>query len=263
MITFADGTISWVIQLMLMITRVSSMFVLSPVLGRNSIPARLKIGFSLLLALMLINLFPPVAPLAFQTLPALLFAVAAELIIGFVIGFVTILFFNIVFTAGHLIDMQLGFAMATMYDPATNSNMPISGSLLNIIMIQSFLVTGGLPRLVGVVANTFKVIPVGGAVFPATPLLGAVLDAFMVSFTLSVNVAMPVMASALLAEIGLGIIVRTAPQMNVFVIGIPIKVLLGLIMIFLMVPIFVYFTNPIFDVMYDTIDSVIKGMTPA
>lgn len=261
MITLTDGILAWVVQLLLILTRVSAMFVLSPILGRQNIPAMLKIGFSLLVSFILINFFPPTPPFVFDGVFALIMAVCAELLVGFVVGFITILFFMLVYTAGHIIDLQIGFSMAQMYDSATNSQMPISAGLLNIIMIYSFLASGGLTRLIGIVMKSFEYVPVGGAAFPAS-LAGVALDTFASCFVLSLNVAMPVLASALLAEIGLGIIVRTAPQMNVFVVGIPIKVIIGLLMLFLMTPMFVAATGSIFDMMYDAIDTMLGGMIP-
>lgn len=262
MITLTDNLLAWFVQLLLILTRVSAMFVLSPILGRQNIPAMLKLGFSLLVALIMINFYPPTAPYPFENVIGLLLSIVSELVVGFIIGFITILFFTLVYTAGHIIDMQIGFTMAQMYDTSANTQMPISAGLLNIVMIQCFLASGGLTRLIGIVMRTFEYIPVGGAAFPAS-LAGMVLDTFAKCFVLSINVAMPVLASALLAEIGLGIIVRTAPQMNVFVVGIPIKVIIGLLMLFLTVPMFVSATGSIFDMMYDAIDMVAEGMIPA
>ncbi len=261
MITLTDNMLAWFVQLLLILTRVSAMFVLSPILGRQNIPAMLKLGFSLLMALIMINFYPPAAPYPFDNTIALLLSIFSELMVGFIIGFITIMFFTIVYTAGHIIDMQIGFTMAQMYDSSANTQMPISGGLLNVVMIQCFLVSGGLTKLIGIVMKTFDYIPVGGAFFPPS-LAGMALDTFVNCFVLSLNVAMPVLASALLAEIGLGIIVRTAPQMNVFVVGIPIKVILGLLMLFLMTPFFVTATGPIFDMMYEAIETLTGGMIP-
>ncbi len=261
MITPADNLLGWMAQLLLILTRVSAMFVLTPILGRGSIPAMVKIGFSLLMAFMLISFYPPPEVYPYQTVLALSMAVLLELVVGFVIGFMTLLFFSLVYTAGQVIDMQIGFTMAQMFDQTTNSQMPITGNLLNIVMIQCFLAAGGLGILFGTVVRTFEVIPIGGAVLPQL-IAPTVVGFFAKSFVLSLNVAMPVLASALLAEVGLGLIVRTAPQMNVFVVGIPIKVILGLVMLAITIPMFVSATGPIFERMYEAIDAVTGVMIP-
>ena len=259
--TLTDNLLRWSVQLLLILTRVSAMFVLSPILGRQNIPNMLKVGFSLLVAFIMLSIYPPAMQYPFLSAPGLMLAIASELLVGLIVGFITMLFFALVNVAGHIIDMQIGFAMAEMYDASANTRMPISASLLNVVMIQCFLAAGGLSRLFGVVMRSFDYIPVGGAVFPAT-LAGVALGTFAKCFVLSLNVAMPLIASAMLAEIGLGIIVRTAPQMNVFVIGIPIKVIIGLVMLLLLTPVFVMATGSIFDMMYEAIDDVVGGMMP-
>ena len=262
MTAFTDAGLIWLVQFLLILTRMTAMFVLSPILGRNNIPSLAKIGLSLLVTFMLINFYPPAAPdYPFDTPLAVAGAVLLELIVGFVLGFGTILFFNVVHMAGHIIDVQIGFAMSQQFDPGTGMQVPIVGSLLNLMFVQCFLIADGIPTLVGITGRTFQVIPVGGAV--VSPALAmAVVDAFLRCFVLALNIAMPVLASAMLLEIGLGIVVRTAPQMNIFVIGIPLKVVVGLISLFLCIPVFVALTGGVFDRMYETIDMLFMHLVP-
>ena len=258
---FTNSALAWLVQLLLITTRMSSMFILSPVLGRQSIPNAAKIGMSVLTAMMLINVVPPPEIYPFNNLPALLAAVALELLVGLVMGFGVILFFNIVYTAGHVIDMQIGFSMAQVFDQTLGGQAPVAGSLLNLVLMLCFISTGGIPNLVNMLSRTFEVIPPGAAIFPAGIAYTA-LESFTTCFILSLNVSMPLIASALLAEIALGIIVRTAPQMNVFVIGIPIKVIIGLVMLVMTIPVFVTLTGNLFDMMYEAIDRLLLGMLP-
>ena len=96
---------------------------------------------------------------------------------------------------------------------------------------------------------------------PHNPQIGLVaLDVFILSFVLSVNVAMPLIAAGLLSEVALGFIIRAVPQVNVFVVGIPLKILLGFLVLLLVVPVFVNFTGVIFDRMFESINKLIAGL---
>lgn len=256
-----DAFLSWVVQLLLILTRMSSFFVLSPLMGRQNIPAAAKVGLALLTSFILINFNPPPDVYPYAELMPLALAVLSELIVGLVMGFITILFFNIVYAAGHIIDMQIGFSMAQVFDPVSSSQVPVAGSLLNLVLILSFVASDGVTNLMAVLARSFTHIPVGGA-FLKPELAWLAAETFSRCFILSINVAMPVLAAALLTEVALGIVVRTAPQMNVFVIGIPIKIIIGLLMFSLTIPIFTAMTGSLFEQMYGAIELMFGGMAP-
>ena len=261
MVTYADNVLTWVVHFLLIATRMTSVFVLSPILGRNNIPSMAKIGLSVLTAFILINLYPPAQSYPFDNLPSLLLAIVLELMVGLVIGFGVLAFFHIMHIAGQIIDVQIGFSMSQQFDPSSGGQVSVSGTLLNLVFIECFLVADGIPTLIHIMGRTFEVIPVGKGV-AAPELAWVALESFSLCFTLAINIAMPLLASALLCEIALGIIVRTAPQMNVFVIGIPIKVIVGLVMLAMSVPIFVSVTNSLFDHMYDTVNDLLTLMVP-
>ena len=250
---------AWAAQFALILVRLSGLFLLSPIWGRANVPAKLKIGFSIVLSLILINFYPPGVPL-YGNLVGYVLLVMGELLIGLALGFVTTMFFGIVFTAGQIMDMQTGFGMVQVYDVHQNIQIPIVGNLLNLIILLSFIMAGGHVRLVEILFRTFESLPIGGVVLD-TRLPAVMLEGFLRTFVLAVQVAMPVIASGLLAEAALGVIVRTAPQMNVFVIGIPIKIIIGLFMIFLLVPVFVHFTGTIFDEMFSFIDKAFGALS--
>ncbi|MCL2002675.1 MAG: flagellar biosynthetic protein FliR [Oscillospiraceae bacterium] len=261
MISNADYFLTWVVHYLLIVTRLSVLFVFSPLLARRDIPGLVKIGLSLLLAAIVVNFAPPPQDYPYNNLYALAFAVIAELSVGLVIGFITSLFFNLIYTAGHIIDLQIGFSMAQMYDVSVGGQVAVTSGFLNFILIVSFVTSGAFTTLIATMTRTFQFIPVGmGVLRPEA--VGLITDVFVRTFAMAIQAAMPLLASALLLEVALGVIVRTAPQMNVFVVGIPLKVFLGLIVLALMLPIFTTFTRSIFGVMFDYIDRMTGGMIP-
>ena len=250
----------WITHFLLFVVRMSALFILSPIFGRANLPNMLKILLSVMVSFIAIQFYPPTGELPLS-LPHFALAIAGELLTGLVIGYVTTMFFSIVFTAGQTIDTQIGFGMVQIYDVQTNSQIPVAGSLLNLVLLESFLLTDGHIKLIGMLFETFEYVPVGHV--QLRPELGSyMLRGFIEVFVLSVNVALPIIASGLVAEIGLGIVVRTSPQMNIFVLGMPIKVILGLIMLGVVLPVFVGFTNTIFERMFMFLGEIFSTMVP-
>jgi flagellar biosynthetic protein FliR len=261
LISNTDYFLSWVVHYLLIVTRLSVLFVFSPLLARRDIPGLVKIGLSLLLAAIVINFSPPPQAYPYNSIYALAFAMIAELSVGLVIGFITSLFFNLVFTAAHIMDLQIGFSMAQMFDVSVGGQVAVTSGFLNFIVIVSFVTTGAFTTLITTMVRTFQLIPVGMGIL-RLEAVDLIIEIFIRTFAMAIQTAMPLLASALLLEVALGVIVRTAPQMNVFVVGIPLKVFLGLIVLALMLPVFATFTRYIFETMFDYIDLMMGGISP-
>lgn len=245
---------------LLVMLRVTSLLFVSQIFGRKNLPNIAKIGLCFMVAYIIYVARPQSAP---EYQGALQYAMlcAKELIFGLVLGFVTQLFFTLTYTAGHFMDMQMGFSMVNVFDPQSNVQVPVTGNLLHLVVLIVFFTVDGHLRLMEMIYATFITVPVGlVSVSPA--LAGVAVSLFAKTFLLAVNVSMPLVAAGLLAEVSLGIIVRTVPQINVFVVGLPLKVLLGLLMLVVILPIFVNFTNTLFDEMYVGIELMFRGLVP-
>ncbi|MCL2084607.1 MAG: flagellar biosynthetic protein FliR [Oscillospiraceae bacterium] len=250
----------WVTHFLMIVTRMSGMFILSPIFGRTNLPANLKVLMSVAMSFIAVQFYPPPAALP-PTLFHFALSMLAELLVGLVIGLITTMFFSVVYTAGQVIDTQIGFGMVQIYDVATNAQVPVAGSLFNVVIMICVLLANGHMLLIRWMFMSFEAIPVGQATL--RPEIGAfMLRGFAETFLLALNVAMPMLASAMVAEVALGILVRTTPQMNIFVVGMPLKVILGLLMLAVVTPIFMRYTNVIFDRMYLFIGEVIDLMAP-
>ncbi|GHV09226.1 flagellar biosynthetic protein FliR [Clostridia bacterium] len=252
---------AWVIHFFMMVTRMSALFILSPIFGRNQIPMYVKIMLSMMMGFIAVQWYPPPAAMP-PTLMHFALQLSGELAVGLMIGWVTTLFFSVVYTAGQFIDMQIGFGMVQIYDVATNAQVPVAGTLLNLVLVECFIVTDGLPKVVRLLFYSLEIIPVGEV--SVTPAIGALmLSGFVEAFIIALSVAAPILTSAMVAEIALGILVRTAPQMNIFAVGMPLKTLLGLLMLVVIMPIFVMFTNTIFENMWIFMSEVLKSIAPS
>jgi flagellar biosynthetic protein FliR len=245
----------------LMLLRVSALIISSPIFGRKNVPNMLKIAFCVLVTYVLFAADPKSQDIQYNGVIEFAVLCIKELLFGLVLGFVTTLFFSLVQTAGQVMDMQMGFGMVNVFDVQSNISVPISGTLLNVILLIAFFGVNGHLQLIYVVRSTFTNIPVGQV--SLNPAIGmAALEVFALAFLLAVNVAMPMIAAGLLGEVAMGFIVRAIPQMNVFVVGIPLKMLLGFLILLLIIPVYVSFSDVIFHNMFSSIDTMLAGLAP-
>lgn len=246
---------------LLLFLRVTGLVFSSPIFGRQNIPVRVRVSFSLAVAGAML-FAAPVQSVPVEGVVSFVLICLTEFVFGVVLGFVTTMFFALTYTAGNLMDMQMSFGMVNVYDPQAGAQVPVTGNMYNIILLLVFFAVGGHLRLVETLYLTVARVPVGTVAL--SPELGvAALEAFSRTMVLAMNVAMPFVASGLLIEVAMGIIIRSVPQMNMFVVGMPLKVFIGFFMLLLVMPVYVRFTPQIFDEMFDTIEAMFSMMMPA
>ena len=242
----------------LLLFRVGGLVISSPIFGRINVPQRVKIGLVAALSLLFFNLFPPTYSIEVSTLSGFLIVCAGEVLLGIALAYVTNIFFALTFVAGQLIDMQIGYGIVNVYDPQNNTQIPMIGNVLNLILLIVFFVVDGHQQLVRILYLTVEKMPIGTLVF--SPGVGlAALEIFVRSFLLGVMVAMPILASALTLEIVLGVFMRAVPQIHMFVVGVPLKMIIGLLVLAAMLPIFGNFSNTIFSEMFNGIEKMFNA----
>lgn len=229
----------------LMLFRVSSMFLLMPVFSYNSVPALARIGVAVLVTSVLFPLHPEMQ-LTLATGVLEFFAVILrEVFIGLSIGFVTIFLFTGVQFAGHVMGHSMGFGMINAIDPFSEQHMPILGQLLSLFTLVLFLMMDGHHFLLMAVDESFVRIPIGTGALSNRAIEGfARLSADI--FSVGIKVAAPVLIAILVSEIALGIVARTVPQMNVWIIGFPLKIMVGLLTLTLVAPMIVFVFGKIY-----------------
>jgi flagellar biosynthetic protein FliR len=244
---------------LLLFLRVSGLIWPSPVFGRKTTPAPIKIVFMFALTYIVFLAFPaPLKGLGCETLLEYALMCVKELLFGLCMGFVANVFFNLVFTAGQIMDMQTGFGIVSVYDIQNSSQVPVIGNLLNVVLLIVFFCVNGHLKLIAILYATFSKIPVGNVLL-SMDFVYALLEAFTLSFVLAVMVAMPVLAAGMILEIAMGVLIRSVPQMNMFVIGIPVKIVAGLAVLLISVPVFIGFSNTIFNEMFQSIEEVFNS----
>jgi len=240
----------------LIVLRMGGLVFASPIFGRTNVPQIAKIGLILALSYLMFMIFPQTIPIQYTTLIGFILLCFGELFLGMALAYVTNIFFSLVaYTAGQLIDMQLGFGIVSVFDAQSGAQVPIMGNLLNIMLILMFFLVDGHLRLVEMVYLTIERMPMGTLVISS--LVGiTMLELFARAFLLGVMMALPIIASGLTLEIAFGMMMRAVPQIHMFIVGIPMKMLIGLFIFAITIPVFVNFSARIFDDLFFGLEQV-------
>ncbi|MCL2627827.1 MAG: flagellar biosynthetic protein FliR [Oscillospiraceae bacterium] len=239
---------------LLLILRVGGLVLSSPIFGRVNIPQIAKLGLVLSLSFLLFLIFPQTVPLHYTTLLGFVLLCAGELLLGMALAYVVNMFFSLTaFTAGQLIDMQIGFGIVNVFDAQNNTQVPMMGNVLNIMFILMFYVVNGHTKLIEMIYLTIERMPIGTLMFSANIGYTA-LELFMRSFLLGVMMALPVIASGLTLEIAFGMMMRAVPQLHMFVVGIPLKMMVGIFIFIITLPVYVNFSQRVFMELFKGIE---------
>ena len=247
---------------LLVLTRTSGIFFISPFLGSMNVSVRFRAGAAILLATIL---FPVVMKMYVIEAPATLimfaFTVVKEMFIGWLIGLVGYITLSAVNMAGKIMDMQVGFAVVQMMDPTTQQQSGMIGTFLYNLTIIYFVITNGHHVIISALAESFQIIPLDSMVWN-TSLPQLITDLTAGVFMNGMKIAMPVTFAILLTNVGMGILARTMPQMNIFVVGIPLQLTIGTSMISMVLPFYILFLDVIFNEMYANISIALKSLAP-
>jgi flagellar biosynthesis protein FliR len=225
---------AWLAGFFYPFVRIAALATSAPLFSHRSIPRPTRIGLSVLIAILVAPTLPPVPFVSPFSAPGVLL-ILQQLLIGVAIGFTMQIVFAAVELAGELIGLQMGLSFATFIN-ADADQVPIVGSFLAVTMMLVFLALNGHLLLIAGLVDTFASFPLDGvrglAAFDARALVLAARELF----TLGVTLALPVIAAMLLANLALGVLTRTAPQLNLFAVGFPVTLATGLAMLSLALP---------------------------
>ena len=245
---------------LLSLTRISGIFLISPFFGSMNISAYFRVGLALAITVVL---FPMIDGLGTPAAPEsiIMFAVAAigELFIGWLIGFVAYVTFSAIHFAGKVMDMQVGFAMVNVMDPTSGQQIPLIGSFLYNLAIIVFLVVNGHHMLIAALFESFRYVPLL-TVSPAPTLAGFIVNLVNGVFVTGMKLAMPVTFAILLTNVGLGMLARTMPQLNIFVVGLPLQIIIGMFVLSILMPFYVLFLDVLFNETYAQITTALHAI---
>ena len=240
------------------LARVVGFLMSVPILSTNNIPPYMKIGFAVVLSFIVFPLVEPINQANNHILTLFIF-IGKESITGILLGFICYLFFSVVYLAGHIVDMELGFSIASVINPEDETEIPLMANLFYMIASLIFFAINGHHLLIQGLVNSFRIMPLGSLSFNYF-MIDNIINITMSTFILAVKIAGPVIVSIFLSNILLGILARTMPQMNVFVVGMPLKIIVGLLILFLILPLYGGMFEYVFDRMNDNLNDFIYSM---
>ncbi|MCX7982201.1 MAG: flagellar biosynthetic protein FliR [Syntrophales bacterium] len=228
--------IEQVIGFILVLMRVGAIFIMMPVFGERVVPAQVKAGISVIIAIIVYPVLKvDVTGLKAATTVELLIRMTGEVLIGVAIGFIARIVFAAVQTAGELMGFQMGVAIANVVDPVSSTQISILSEFLYLVALLVFVTVDGHHLFLASIGESYRVIPIMQGVLnarAAQEMLLLTKDVFVIGF----KIAAPVLAVIIFVNVGLGLIARTVPQINVFIVGFPLQVFMGLLFLGIAMP---------------------------
>jgi flagellar biosynthetic protein FliR len=242
-----SAEVSWLVTLLLVSVRLGIVMVMTPLLAVFGLPIRVRLLLVLALAAMLVAGLDPAVPAAHWGSGDVLLAVVNEGLLGSVLAFAVLAGFAAFQFAGRIMDIQMGFGVAGLIDPATRNRAPLLGTVLNMTALLTFFLAGGHRLLLRGLAFSLQTIPPGAGLMSLP--IRSVIEEFGAIFLYATVLAAPVMTVILLLDIAMAMMARVLPQMNVFIVGLPLKILVGLVVL----AISLGFIAPAFENVFDAL----------
>jgi flagellar biosynthetic protein FliR len=245
--------------LILILVRISCFVYIAPFYGTSGNPNQVKIAFSILVAILIFGMVDKTG-IEYTGLFGYAVIVLKEGITGLLIGLAANVCNSIILFAGNIIDMDIGLSMATVFDPTTNNQVTISGNMYQNLLLLLMLASDMHHVILRALVDSYQVIPVNGQVFDWDSLLQSMITFMGDMFNIGFRIVLPVFACIMILNCILGIMAKVAPQMNMFAVGMQLKVLVGLGVLFVTVPLLPHIADMIFTEMRKLMILFIEGM---
>jgi len=244
----------------LVLLRVSAMIVTIPVISEGTIPFRFKAALSIVITIIIFPLVvDQIPPTKNYHVVQLMFLMIGETLIGIIIGFVSRLIFAAIQTAGNVIGLEMGFSIANVIDPMSSEQISIITELQYLIAMLVFLTVNAHHLFFQAIIQSYVVLKPLSFHFSG-PLMQLIFEASKEMFIIALKLAAPIIAVMIFTNVALGIVARTVPQMNIFIVGFPLQISLGLVFLGLTAPLFVRMSIGIFSGLESKIISLLRLM---
>lgn len=252
-------TFQKMLAFLLVLSRTAGIFTLTPVFGANQVPVRARVGFAFALAILFVPMVQVSGEIPSNTI-LLVVMLIREALIGLAIGFFCSLIFSGINMAGEFMDLQSGFSFATVLDPNTGTPSAVMARFQYLFGILLLLVTNMHYVIIRGIADSFRIAPIGSLSINLSAA-GGVLNVFVSIFLIAIQIAMPVIAATFIADISLAIVSKVVPQMNILIVGFPLKLGMGLLALVISLPMIMGASNGLFSDMYGYIMRLTRLVT--
>ena len=256
-----DFLISKFHLILMVLVRISIIIFIFPLFGYSVVPIKIRIGLSILLTFIVVPLILDQHINGPENLLVFFFMVGREALCGLIIGFSATLLFMAFQFAGTIVGLQMGFGIVNVIDPQSNAQVSIIGQLLYIVAILMFLAINGHHYLIEALVHSFEVIPLTKPIFTDKIVHKIVMMSADV-FVIAIKIGIPTIIALLLTNVALGIMARTVPQMNVFIVGFPIGISLGLFTLASTFPLYIFLFSKLMRMFKTDMTTIINLLAP-
>lgn len=244
---------------LLILVRISCFVYAAPFFSMSNVPRRVRIGFSIFLSYLLYNALDH-NEVVYSSLLGYAVIVAKEALTGFVIGWGAQICSSVTTFAGSIADMEIGLSMVSLIDPATRQQATFTGVFYQYMFTLFMILSGLYQYLLRALVDTFTLIPINGAVFKTEALLSSVLMFLADYIVIGFRIILPIFCAMIFLNCVLGVLAKVSPQLNMFAVGIQLKVLVGLGILFLSMRMLPALSDNVFAQMKRMIVSFVEGM---
>lgn len=241
---------------LLILVRISGFIYTGPFFSQRSVPIRVKAGISIFISLIVFFTIPLSQP-EYYGIIGLAVLVVKEAIAGALMGLFSNIAYHILAYVGQIMDMQIGFSMVSQLDPSTGLQTTISANFYGYLVMLMMMITNLHHYFIKAIVDSYRIIDLGQAVFP-TNMYRLMIRFIIDYFVIAMRIVLPIFAAILVVNTVLGILAKAAPQMNMFVIGMQLKILIGLSVLYLVIGLVPSVADFIFNEMIDLFKAVIE-----
>ena len=216
---------------LLILVRITSFVYIAPFFGMTNVPRRVKVGFSIFLAYLIFHAVDR-GDVVYDTLLGYAVIVMKEALTGFLIGWGAQICATVTSFAGSIADMEAGLSMVSLLDPTTREQATFTGVFYQYLFTLFLIITGMYQYLLQALVDTFTLIPINGAVFKTEALMESVIMFLGDYITIGFRIILPIFCTMLLLNCVLGVLAKVSPQLNMFAVGMQLKILVGLGILF-------------------------------
>ena len=253
----SDQWISWISLYFWPLLRVLALITTAPILSEKSVPKRVKLGLGVLITIVIAPSLPVVEVPLFSA--HALWLALQQILIGIALGFTMQFAFAAIRTSGEIIGLQMGLSFATFVDPASHLNMPVLARLIDMLAMLLFLTLNGHLWLISMLVDTFHTLPIGDNPVNSNAFLALTRAAGLI-FLNGLMLALPIITLLLTVNLALGLLNRMAPQLSVFVIGFPVTLTVGMILMGLLMPLIAPFCEHLFGEIFNLLANIVSEL---
>lgn len=243
---------------LLIVVRIASFVYTAPFFNMSNTPQRTKLGFTFFISIIVFTLIPE-RTVEYESVLGYATLVVKESVLGLLLGFSCMISVQVLSFAGYIVDLSMGLSMANQFDPTLKEQTSISGTLYFYTVFLLLMISGMHHFLISAIVDTFEVIPINKITVNAslyTTMISLVKNYFIIGF----RIALPVFVALLIVNCVLGILAKVAAQLNMFAVGMQIKIIVGFVIMFITVAFLPVVSNFIYENMKTAIKFVVRGL---